>query len=152
MKQNSIRKRAKKVPLDIKLLVKKSMATARKINEILDKKGITQRDLANLLGKNESEISKWLQGTHNFTYMTICKIEAVLGEEIITTAVKETQIFVYSQILDSLKSAISECQFTSNKNTQYSEFEDNKLSFTSSNVGKLSIQNLYPELYSCHIN
>jgi transcriptional regulator with XRE-family HTH domain len=86
MNKHSIKQRASKVPADIKLLVSKSMATAKQIIKILDEQGKTQRDLANLLGKKESEISKWLQGTHNFTYKTICKIEIALGEQIIFTA------------------------------------------------------------------
>ena len=35
------------------------------------------------LGKNESEISKWMRGTHNFTIDTLVSIENVLGEPII---------------------------------------------------------------------
>jgi transcriptional regulator with XRE-family HTH domain len=86
MSKHSIKQRAEKVPADIKLLVSKSMATAKQIIKILAEQGKTQRDLANLLSKKESEISKWLQGTHNFTYKTICKIEIALGEQIIFTA------------------------------------------------------------------
>lgn len=86
MKKNSIKERAKKVPIEIKLMVNRSMATAKQISRILVKQGKSQKDLANLLGKKESEISKWLTGTHNFTYKTIGKIEAVLGEQIILTA------------------------------------------------------------------
>jgi transcriptional regulator with XRE-family HTH domain len=86
MSKHSIKIRAQKVPAEIKLLVGKSLATAKQISKILEEQGKTQRDLANLLGKKESEISKWLQGTHNFTYKTICKIEIVLGEQLIFTA------------------------------------------------------------------
>lgn len=85
-KKNSIKERAKKVPLEIKLMVSRSMATAKQITKILDNQGKNQKDLAILLGKKESEISKWLRGTHNFTFKTISKIEAVLGEQIILTA------------------------------------------------------------------
>lgn len=83
MKKNSIKERAKKVPAEIKRMVSRSMATARAINKILQNQGKTQKDLAELLGKKESEISKWLRGTHNFTYKTICKIEIALEEQII---------------------------------------------------------------------
>jgi len=83
MKKNSIKERAKKVPAEIKSMVSRSIATAKEINKILERQGKNQRDLANMLGKKESEISKWMRGTHNFTYLTICKIENVLGERII---------------------------------------------------------------------
>ena len=31
------------------------------------------------MGKTETEISRWLIGTHNFTFATIAKIEVALG-------------------------------------------------------------------------
>lgn len=102
MSKHSIKIRAQKVPAEIKLLVSKSLATAKQINKILTEQGKTQRDLANLLGKKESEISKWLQGTHNFTYKTICKIEIVLGEQIIFTADQAIHnVTFYSAIVTS---------------------------------------------------
>lgn len=54
-----------------------------KIHSILEEKGLKQKDLANLLGKKDSEISKWMRGTHNFTIETITSIENVLGQRII---------------------------------------------------------------------
>ncbi len=36
-----------------------------------------------MLGKNESEISKWMRGTHNFTIDTISSIEEALGMPIL---------------------------------------------------------------------
>ncbi len=36
-----------------------------------------------MLDKNESEISKWMRGTHNFTIETISQIENVLGVHIL---------------------------------------------------------------------
>jgi transcriptional regulator with XRE-family HTH domain len=48
-----------------------------------------QKDLARLLGKNESEISKWITGTHNFTLKTISKNEAVLDESILVLNEKD---------------------------------------------------------------
>ncbi len=43
---------------------------------------MTQKDLANLLGKKESEISRWMTGTHNFTLRSIAKIEKALNVSI----------------------------------------------------------------------
>ena len=51
---------------------------------ILQHKGMTQRDLANGLGKSEAEVSKWLGGTQNFTLRTIATIQSFLGENLIT--------------------------------------------------------------------
>ncbi len=86
MRKNSIRERAKRVAPEIKSMVHRSMAVASLISNILDRKKLTQKDLAEKLGKKESEISKWLRGTHNFTFKTIGKIEAVLGVSLIFTA------------------------------------------------------------------
>ncbi len=76
------------VPNDVKSFVDNSFDIVNQIHEILRKQGRSQRDLSDLLGKKESEISKWMQGTHNFTIRSISKIEAVLDEKIITTPQK----------------------------------------------------------------
>lgn len=77
-----------KVPEDVKRFVDHSFDVVNQIHDILERQGKTQRDLANLLGKKESEISKWMRGTHNFTLQSIAKIEAALGESIIVTPSK----------------------------------------------------------------
>lgn len=56
---------------------------ADRIEQILQKRGMTHRDLANLLGKRESEISRWMSGKHNFTITTIADIEFALKESIL---------------------------------------------------------------------
>ena len=61
-----------------------SVAIANRIYEILEAKGMTQKDLAKRLGKTETEVSRWLSGTHNLTLSTICKISAALEEEIVS--------------------------------------------------------------------
>ena len=57
-----------------------------RIHAILEERGLKQKDLANMLGKKESEISKWMRGTHNFTIDTISSIENVLGSPILQVA------------------------------------------------------------------
>lgn len=68
---------------ELEKLVEKNMAIAHKIYEMLEKRGLKAADLARLLNKKPSEISKWLTGMHTFTTKTITKIETVLGEDII---------------------------------------------------------------------
>ena len=77
-----------RVPEDVKRFVDHSFDVVIQIHDILERQGKTQRDLANLLGMRESEISKWMRGTHNFTLQSIAKIEAALGESIIMTPSK----------------------------------------------------------------
>ena len=60
-----------------------SIDIANRIFDILEMKGMKQKDFAKLLGKSEAEISKWLKGTHNFNIDTILKIQAKLEEDII---------------------------------------------------------------------
>lgn len=54
-----------------------------RINEILQQKGYTQKELTERMNKKPSEINKWLKGNHNLTLKTIAKLEAELGEPII---------------------------------------------------------------------
>jgi len=84
MKRNKLLEtRRKEIPKEIADFVNKSFDIVDRIHEILEAKGLEQKDLAKLLGKNESEISKWMTGTHNFTIKTITKIENVLDASIL---------------------------------------------------------------------
>ena len=60
-----------------------SFQIADRISEILEEKGMKQKDLAMLLGKKESEICKWMRGTHNFTIDTLVSIEQALHSSIL---------------------------------------------------------------------
>ena len=68
---------------EMKLQMELSVAIANRIYKILEKKGLTQKDFAQLMGKTETEVSRWLSGTHNLTMATICKISVALGEDIV---------------------------------------------------------------------
>ena len=72
-----------KVPIDVKLEFDLSFAIADKIDAILKRKGMSQKEFAEKMNKTEAEVSRWLSGTHNFTIKTIAKITSVLGEDII---------------------------------------------------------------------
>ena len=65
--------------------IKFSMDVVHRIHELLDFKFQgKQKLLADKLGKSEAEVSKWLQGVHNFTLKTIFKMQAAFGEPIIS--------------------------------------------------------------------
>ena len=68
---------------DVKKQLEISVSLANRVYDILEAKGMSQKDLAKLLGKTETEISRWLSGTHNLTIATIAKISVALGEDII---------------------------------------------------------------------
>ena len=59
------------------------MDVAFEIYTVLQNKGIKAADLARLMGKSESEISKWMTGTHNFSMKTIQKIELALETKLL---------------------------------------------------------------------
>ncbi|MFM9840023.1 MAG: multiprotein-bridging factor 1 family protein [Cyclobacteriaceae bacterium] len=59
------------------------MLLALKIDEAREAKGWTKLKFAEEMGKQPSEISKWLSGTHNFTSDTLWDIGEKLGIELI---------------------------------------------------------------------
>lgn len=96
-----------------------------RISYLLSKNKMTQKDLADKLNKKESEVSKWLSGTHNFTIKTISKIEDVFDEKMINVVSdkqitkRETKyIFINSNHVfngSSLISTSEKHQLTTNK-------------------------------------
>lgn len=68
---------------EIRRRVDLSFLIVDRIHAVLNQRGLRQKDLAVMLDKKESEISKWMRGTHNFTIDTISQIEKVLGEPIL---------------------------------------------------------------------
>ena len=68
---------------EMKMQMELSVAISNRIYDILEAKGMSQKDFAHKLGKTETEVSRWLSGTHNLTLATLCKISAALGKDII---------------------------------------------------------------------
>lgn len=73
-------------PEDVRIFVRQYTDIVVRINEIMETKGYTQKDLAERMKKKPSEINKWLKGNHNLTLKTLAKLEAELGEPIIFTS------------------------------------------------------------------
>ena len=71
-------------PLELKTQLRFSDAIAGKLDRMLKKRDMTQRDLARKVGKTEAEVSRWLGGTHNFTLKTLALISTALGEDLIS--------------------------------------------------------------------
>lgn len=84
MKKNPLfEKCLSNVAPEVREEVRLNMDIANRIHDILQARGMTQREFATLMGKRESEISRWLTGTHGFTTATLAKIASVLGEPIV---------------------------------------------------------------------
>lgn len=67
---------------DLKQTIADRIDHARKI------KNLRKKDLADLMNRNDSEISKWLSGKHNFTLDTLTEIEHFLGVELLNPKIK----------------------------------------------------------------
>lgn len=83
MKSKVAERMMAKMPEDVKIFVDKYADIVVRINQLLKEKGYSQKDLAEKMDKKPSEISKWLNGEHNFTLRSIAKLEAELGETIL---------------------------------------------------------------------
>jgi transcriptional regulator with XRE-family HTH domain len=73
---------------EMKRQMEMSVKIANRIYEIMEEKGLSQKDFATLLGKTETEVSRWLSGTHNMTMATIAKISEALNADIIRVPCK----------------------------------------------------------------
>jgi len=67
------------------IFVRKNLAISEQVEALRNEKGWSQKELAQKLGKTESEVSRLLSGLHNLTLKSIAKLEAELGSDIITT-------------------------------------------------------------------
>ena len=76
---------------EMKLQMELSVAIANRIYDILEEKGMSQKDFARLMGKTETEVSRWLSCTHNLTMATICKISAALNADVVKVADRELE-------------------------------------------------------------
>ncbi len=72
-------------PPDVNRQVELSVLIANRVYDLLEKKGMSQKDLAKKLGKTETEVSRWLSGTHNLTLSTIAKLSLALEDAIVIT-------------------------------------------------------------------
>lgn len=84
MASELFKKSLEKLPPETEVFVRMYVQILKRVNYILEEKGYKQKDLAEQLGKKESEISKWLSGEHNLTLKSLAKLQTALGEDIIT--------------------------------------------------------------------
>ena len=62
---------AARITPEISKYTVKTLDIVERIQGILDSRGMSQKDLAALLGKQPSEVSRWLTGLHNFEMKTL---------------------------------------------------------------------------------
>jgi hypothetical protein len=87
MASEAFKKLQRQVKPDNKQFVEKNLAICKQIRHLLAAHPMinSQKALATALGKEPSEISKWLSGLHNIGLENITKMEVVLGHDIIIT-------------------------------------------------------------------
>lgn len=83
------------VPIHLDIYHKKSMDILDRIHLLMQEKNINQKELAEILGKKESEVSKWINGVQNFTIKTISKLEAALETEILVVKKPEMKFSAF---------------------------------------------------------
>lgn len=59
------------------------LAITDRVYGIMEQEGINQKMLAARLGKQESEISRWLSGLHNLTLRNIARLNVALGQKVV---------------------------------------------------------------------
>lgn len=83
MKNKLFQQAKEQIPEETRIFVRKYTDIIDRIHELMEEKGYNQKELAEAMGKRESEISKWLNNEHNLTLRTLAKLEKVLEGSII---------------------------------------------------------------------
>lgn len=90
MTKSLLKRVVESISLDKRKFVKRQGEFAAKIDELLESTGMTQRELAKKLGKQESYVSKMLSGWSNPTLKTIAEFEVALGKDIVDFNLEST--------------------------------------------------------------
>lgn len=85
-KQEWFKEKVEAVSPEIMSEVQLSADIIARIDAILKKKSMTQRDLAKKMGRSEAVISRWTSGFPNLTLKSIAEISTALGEPLIKVA------------------------------------------------------------------
>lgn len=91
MKSKTVERLLNSIPEDVKIFTDLYADLLVRIHQLLQEKGISKKELAEKLGKNPSEISKWLNNEHNFTLQSIAKLSAELGEPLLEVPKKKME-------------------------------------------------------------
>lgn len=90
-------------PESLKTEIDLSFAVADRIDALLKRKGMSQKELARLTQTSEAAVCKWLSGSHNFTFSTIGKISAALGAPIVNVPTSN-----YGEVAENAPTMVAE--------------------------------------------
>lgn len=82
MRNERLKRILAETPADTKKFVSKYADILVRIHELMNERGLKQKNIAEQLNKQPSEISKWLNG-HNLTMKSIAKLEVVFDADIL---------------------------------------------------------------------
>lgn len=112
--------------------IEKNTDIVEEIYALMEQNGVnSQKELAQLLGKKESEVSKLLSGVQNMTLRSITNLEVALGADIIFTASKAKEKFEQISYMVCYKQVQTNVHIelpTTNDQIQMVEMIDFKLS------------------------
>ena len=84
MKQNErFHNQLDKVSPSVKTEMDWSRAIIDRIDYILKRDGVSRKELAEIIGCRESQITRWTRGFPNYTISALAKLSIALGEPLI---------------------------------------------------------------------
>ncbi len=86
------------------------MQVAKMLYDYLSIRGISQQEFASMMGKQPSEVSKWLSGNHNFTIDTLSDIGYYLNTDFLIRR-DETANFRCVNVLQIKRQSTKTCDF-----------------------------------------
>lgn len=92
MRSKTVDRLLKSTPKDVEIFVDWYADLVVRINQLLRENDISKKKLAERMDKKPSEISKWLNGEHNFTLRSLAKLSAELGEPLMEVPTRKTHI------------------------------------------------------------
>lgn len=103
------------MPVEDRIFVDRSLEISDYLFHLMTIKGLKQKDLAQLMGKSEAEVSKLLSGMQNITLRTFAKMEAALGVPVICTPQKAIHYFQQKDGNGELKDVVVKIQNRKNR-------------------------------------
>ncbi len=79
----SLRDLFEEIPKEKREAARLSFEISDRLSYLMEKRGLSKKQLADSLGKRPNEITRWLSGEHNFTLSTLAMLSCFFGEPII---------------------------------------------------------------------
>lgn len=91
MRTKTVDRLLKSMPEETAIFVDLYADLVVRINQLLRERGMSKKELAEKLDKKPSEISKWLNGSHNFTLRSLAKLSAELNAPLLQVPERREQ-------------------------------------------------------------